>query len=89
MLKKTLQNQKEAEIEALKRQKLISEAAQRQQLAMGAYRAPVVANPAAKVNGTTPKTSKGLFLTRFEFSTFGAEIVRRDFILFVYFRKAY
>ncbi|KAE9554908.1 hypothetical protein FO519_001873 [Halicephalobus sp. NKZ332] len=59
MLKKTQQNQKEAEIEALKRQKLISDAAQRQQLAMGAYRAPVAANPAAKVNGTTPKTSKG------------------------------
>lgn len=59
MLKKTLENQKEAEVEALKKQRLLAEAAQRQQMAMGAYKAPVAANP--KVNGTAQKQAKGMY----------------------------
>lgn len=60
MLKKTIQNQKDAEIEQMKKQKMIAEASQRQQAALGAYKAPVVSSP-SKMNGTTPKSSKRKF----------------------------
>lgn len=61
MLKKTIQNQKDAELEQMKKQKMIAEASQRQQAALGAYKAPVVSSPSSKMNGTTPKSSKRRF----------------------------
>lgn len=59
LLKKTVQNQKDAEAEALKKQKIIDAANARHQMNMNAYKPTIAANP-SKVNGTTTKSSKGI-----------------------------
>jgi hypothetical protein len=56
LLKKTKQNQKDAEAETLKKQKIIAEAAARHQMNMNAYKPTIATNP-TKVNGTS-KSSK-------------------------------
>lgn len=61
LLKKTVSNQKEAEVEVLKKQKLLADAVARQQQHMNAYKPSVATNP-TKINGTTPKSSKGEYL---------------------------
>jgi hypothetical protein len=59
LLKKTVQNQKDAEADAAKKQKIIDAANARHQINMNAYKPTIATNPNAKVNGTTSKSSKG------------------------------